>query len=134
MLIYLYWPKDGSAHIQAFHKLDKAVHYVIEQIETYSLDDMPRPKKKKYADPPAYIPAVPDFMFENVGFQAVKKDTQEKNISSELSALRNHLIIAKKTRNLDNAIKAIALYEEYAKYILHAESAIHTLQDIKIVE
>lgn len=139
MLIYLYWPQGGNAHIQAFHKLDKAVSYVIDQIEELSFGNIPK-SKRKYSThlndnimvPPPRVP-LPFFeMDRNLG--GGPKDTQEKKGSSELSKLRNHLVVAKKTKNIENAIKAITLFEEYSKYILCSESAIHTLQDIRIVE
>jgi hypothetical protein len=62
-----------------------------------------------------------------------KKKVEEKKFP-ELEALLAHMEIARKNRTFENAVKALELYEEYAKYALNADAALHTLQEIKIVE
>jgi hypothetical protein len=67
-----------------------------------------------------------------VAGEAKKKEVRK--IPVELEKLRDHMNIAKKDKSFQNAIKAIELYEDFLKYALNAESAIHTLTDLKIVE
>lgn len=58
---------------------------------------------------------------------------EEEKIPVELEKLRLHMDEAKKNKSFGNAVKAIELYEDFAKYHLGSESSIHTLQDIKVV-
>jgi hypothetical protein len=78
--------------------------------------------------------AVPVAAAPVAGMPKPAKKKEEKKIPVELEKLRDHMDIAKKDKSFDNAIKAIQLYEDFLKYALNAESAIHTLTDLKIVE
>jgi hypothetical protein len=54
--------------------------------------------------------------------------------NKELQKLQTHIEITKKNMTLENATKAIELYEQYNNSIPGSdESALHTLQDIKVV-
>lgn len=163
MFVYVYWPKSGVHTVQGFHKIDKAARFVIDQIDAYCNIPNPFPKKIKkaaylrargapqpahrniYGNLPqpvfgggAFDLAPPILVEQPLINHAVEetKTTQpkEENITPELTKLREHLSIAKKKMTFDNAVKAIELYEEYNKYVLGQESALHSLQDIKIVD
>lgn len=158
MYIYFYWTAQSHQQIQAFHKADKAAEYVINQIEALIGNNKPKPYKKKdssiFAIDYGINPAPPPInMFVNNNppidqqpiaiamdlYNAAEKvkrnpKTKEKDISDEFTALKSHLDIAKKYMTFENAVKAVELYEEYARYGLQNEAYIHTLQDLKIVE
>lgn len=166
MFVYFQWSKNGQHHVQAFHKLEKAVEYVINHIDTCTTQKQglyDAAVKKKAARPaaiffddamdaqggadmhpvaPAPAPGqLPDvFHFHNQPLNlpqdrlTEKTEPAEKKVSIELVALREHMVIAKKNKTHENALKAIELYEAYLKYAINNESAIHTLQDIDIVE
>lgn len=168
MFIYLQWFKNGQNQIQAFHKVDKATDYVINQIETYIANDSGGPYKRAkkvipYGGGYPAVPAHPAQPAAPIGFDDLldappafnvnahfnpqpvaiapaprnmfaEAPQAERKISAEMIKLQAHMEIARKNRTLDNALLAIKLYEEYAKYVLDNESAIHTLEDIRVAE
>jgi len=155
MFVYFHWSKNGNNHVQAFHKVDKAADYVINQIEAYAIDEGKslalKKKRSAYHDgdgdfgalpvvPPVPVQWFADNPFPNAaGGVAVagapeEKKKEEKKVPIELTLLREHMDIAKKNRTFENAQKAIELYEDFLRYALNNESAIHALTDLKIVE
>jgi hypothetical protein len=179
MFVYVYWPKSGTHVVQAFHKVDRAVDFVISQLHAYCNAPNPPAKKKKtsYARgraaeqgqprvravaavdpnifwaqaPVAFADLAPPMPVGGLDLEppmpveliaqppidmgdADKTMQPKENISQELTKLHEHILVAKKEMTFDNAVKAIELYEEYSKYVLGRESALHTLQAIKIAK
>lgn len=160
MYIYSHWPKNGHYTNYAFHKFDKAAEFVYDTLNSY-IDMSNGPTKKVVpAQPvfmgdlvapapapaprtrPAAVPAPPaPAEFFNVAavaevqvVAATPKTTPAvvEGEPSELTALKEFL--SKNDRTLEGLLRAIALYEEYAKYVLMQESAIHTIQEVNVSE
>jgi len=183
MYVYFRGYKNGYHELQAFHKPDAAIEYVINQIEAIigsGVSNIPKKralKKPRAAQvgidvgplnpyfqaempaPPAYNidvaqPAYPnpypeerranvygDQVFDrlrelttSLGKVSHKKTTVNTPQPKELKKLLDQIAIAKKSKTLENAIEAINLFEAYNVAVLGDESAIHTLQDIKVVQ
>lgn len=159
MYVYFQWSKNGQHHVQAFHKLDKAIDYVITQIDSYASGGdtnhmlKAAAKKVRHAAQPAQplfgaavgdmalpnnpfadIPDLPDLPEQPYHIASPAQLKKEPEVSVELTALREHMAIAKKNKTHENALKAIELYEIYLRYAMNNESALHTLQDISVVE
>lgn len=157
MLVYFHWFKNGAYTIQAFHKPEKAADFVIKQIDSYAAGENPSSgyaygkTKKKPSTLRGQVPVALNFdngaphlinhfldepiapaLAYPVDPVRLEKSTEKESISPEMDALRTHLKMAKKDRTIENAIKAIELYEDYSKYVAGLESSIHILQDIKI--
>jgi hypothetical protein len=88
--------------------------------------------------PMAIIPPAldPNDMMEmlDASLKKEKKAKRKSNIddSPEFIALKEHLQVANENKTLENALKAIDLYDEYAKSVLGIEVVLHTLKDIKV--
>lgn len=159
MFIYFHYTKNGNQTLQAFHKADKAAEFVINQITSYAADEGKNVKgqQKKSAvnryvanaidwgngdieapQPVIAVPPPPPFpQFIEQAQQAPQAETkveESRKIPIELEKLKAHMEVAKKNKTFENATKAIHLYEDFLKYALNAESPIHTLTDVKIVE
>ena len=145
MFVYCYWPKNGYQVCQAFYNADQMAAYVIQQINGYVSNGIEtKPPKKKSAiragnlddnnpfDMAINQPIIPNFELAigAIYSSAIKTDSN----SSELEKLKAHLDLSKKQITIDNANKAIEMYEDYAKHILHHETLIHSIQEMEIVE
>lgn len=164
MFVYFYWPLTGYHVIQAFHRSEKAAEFVLSQIESYigtsekkkikkkeltpiflaGEDGDPDPMEPQHdpdvvpAPPAAQVRAVRNPVHGNVQNVFTKKASLPKKQSNqeadEYISLENHLKKSKNNPTIDNALKAISLFEEYNTYILGNGSSIHTLEDTKVVE
>ena len=146
MFVYCYWPKNGYQVCQAFYNADQAAAYVIHQINSYVSNGVEtKPPKKKAAvrvggnlDDNPFIdlainqPVIQQFdlAIGAIYSSAIKADSN----SIELEKLKAHLDLSKKQITIDNANKAIEMYEDYAKHILHHETLIHSIQEMNVVE
>lgn len=123
-----------------------AAQVAVQRVGQPQLPDEPGEVPEWMDNPPMQYPAAPNnFYIQPVGFDIAgemaappnlpseKKKIEEKK-EPELEILLSHMEIARKNRTFENAVKAIELFEEYARYILHTDAALHTLQEIKIVE
>jgi hypothetical protein len=60
--------------------------------------------------------------------------TTKSDDSKELTVLLEHIKLAKADKSIDNALKAIELWEDYNQYNLGQESVLHTIKDIRVAE
>lgn len=153
MFVYFYHSKTGYQYIQAFNKIDKAAEYVAQQLETYVSGAFKKPPKKKIRQPVAIAAqhffdieaiaepqpppiAIDNWQILNDGNAQAQpeKPKKEEHGSKELIELQSKISELKKNKNYENVMAAIHSFEEYSKYVIGEESAIHTLQDIKMVE
>jgi hypothetical protein len=107
MFLYVHWPKDINLpqQWQAFAEENKAVEYVIKQINRYCSSEVAYCKDNKYSDLPT----------ELVKLQ---------------NTLRDKTIVA----SVESAMNAIKLYEEYMLYDRGIETPLHILKYIQTVE
>ncbi len=66
------------------------------------------------------------------GSKPLDKSKLTEDKATELETLLAHMVLARKSKTFDNAIRAIKLYEEYAKYVLGSDATLHTLEEIKV--
>jgi hypothetical protein len=146
MFVYFCWPKNGGYNAMAFHKENSAIEYVfstISELINYNRNYKPKPKKIKKNNhlldvdigegPIAIEPPQVQNIFLSTDISATTQQ-EEENLSEELLKLKKHMEFSLKNKTFENAKLAIKLYEEYSTYVLLQPSAIHTLQDLKVVK
>lgn len=133
ILVYAHFAHNGGTHLQAWpsQKEANAAEYVISTISN-SIRGVSPKSESPFA---AYVGDINVFG----GGEAPRPKKKPKAItddgnSQELKALQEHLQIALKAKTIDNARKAILLYEEYLTYIKLTPSKLHSLQQVRLME
>lgn len=89
------------------------------------------------AQQPEYPPEADDMGGDEYDYPSPPRKIKKARMSSnkespEFAALTGHLEIANKDKTIENARKAIKLYDEYIKFVLGAEPLLHTIQEVKV--
>ena len=156
MFVYFHWPANGNYTIQAFHKQDKAIEFVLNQLiaqssysNQYYKKPLNAPRLRNAIGGGGAVAAANIFADLVVapapvnGFAAAPAPAavavasppkEDKEEVAELTELLNQIEVTKKDPSMDNIHKAMQLFDDYSKYILSNESMIHELNNIKTIE
>ena len=116
MFVYTHWYGNGTQTVQAFNKVEKAVEFTWQQIESYiSVPGKRKPRSYHFFDSP-------------------KEEKEEEETIPELVVLKIQLEKVKQKPSFENALLLIELYEDYNNHVLGQESALHTLKNIQVLE